>query len=223
MWADLYEKLSNSEKEEFKRLANFILARTFLLRDVYDAKEGMVRVNPEYRFVERHFELFMDYLQYSGWTLMKDSSYGVIVLENAYEYNRIRLDRLTTLILFTLRLIFEEEREKVTLRKEILTTTGQVVHKMLALSVVKRKPADRDLASGLRLLANHNVIQKVEGLWEEAENRFLILPSVLFIVTNQKISELYDTLKDAEENGGEQPENESADTDGILRGDEDGR
>lgn len=222
MWVELYDKLTNSEKEEFKRLANYILARTFLLRDVYDAKEGIIRVNPDYRFVERNYELFLDYLSYAGWTLMKDSSYGVIVLENAYEYNRIKLDRLTTLILFTFRLIFEEEREKVTLRKEILTTTGQVVHKMLTLSIVKRKPSDRDLASALRLLANHNVIQKVDGPWEEAETRLLILPSILFIITNQKIGELYDTLDDAEENDAGLPENESSDEEGVLRGDEDG-
>lgn len=223
MWAELYDKLTNSEKEEFKRLANYILARSFLLRDVYDAREGIIRVNPEYRFVERHFELFLDYLSYAGWTLMKDSSYGVIVLENAYEYNRIRLDRLTTLILFTFRLIFEEEREKVTLRKEVLTTTGQVVHKMLTLGIAKRKPPDRDLTSSLRLLAGHNIIQKVDGSWEEAGTRLLILPSILFIITNQKINELYAALEAEEENGGGQPEDEDTGGEEVLRGDEDGR
>ncbi|MCR4443430.1 MAG: DUF4194 domain-containing protein [Peptococcaceae bacterium] len=222
MWVELYDKLSNSEKEEFKRLLNLILSRTFIIRDVYDQKEGMIKVNPEYRFVERNFELFMDYLSYSGWTLMKDSSYGVIALENAYEYNRVRLDRLTTLMLFILRLIFEEEREKVTLRNEILTTTGQVVHKMITLGLLKRKPADREMAMSLRQLAYHNVIQRVEGAWEKADTKLLILPSILFIITNQGISRIYELLEaeNAAENGEAAEAAEAEEK--VIRGDENG-
>jgi hypothetical protein len=220
MWTELHEKLTNSEKEEFKRLLNLILSRTFLVRDVYDPKEGMIKVNPEYRFVERNFELFTEYLGFAGWTLEKDGNYGVIALGNAYEYNRVRLDRNTTLILFTLRLIFEEEREKVALRHEILTTTGQVVHKMIALGLVKRKPSDRDLTDALRRLAHHNVIEKVEGAWEEADTKILILPSILFIVTNEKISRIYEMLEsedmaeDGHDGDGEEKEEE------IIRGEE---
>ncbi|SFQ30706.1 DUF4194 domain-containing protein [Caldicoprobacter faecalis] len=215
MWVEEYEKLSNSEKEEFRRLLNLILSRTFIIRDVYDPKEGMMRVNPEYRFVERNFALFNEYLWFSGWALYKDSQYGVIALVNTYEYNRVRLDRNTTLILFILRLIFEEEREKVTLRKEVLTSTGQIVHKMLTLGLIKKKPSDRDLAEALRQLAYYNIIQKLEGRWEDPDNKLLILPSILFVVTNEKISRIYETLGDEEDSDQESEETEDQD---IIRG-----
>lgn len=211
MWVEEYEKLSNSEKEEFRRLLNLILSRTFIIRDVYDPKEGMMRVNPEYRFVERNFALFNEYLWFSGWALYKDSQYGVIALVNTYEYNRVRLDRNTTLILFILRLIFEEEREKVTLRKEVLTSTGQIVHKMLTLGLIKKKPSDRDLAEALRQLAYYNIIQKLEGRWEDPDNKLLILPSILFVVTNEKISRIYETLGDEEDSDQESEETEDQD------------
>lgn len=215
MWVEEYEKLSNSEKEEFRRLLNLILSRTFIIRDVYDPKEGMMRVNPEYRFVERNFALFNEYLWFSGWALYKDSQYGVIALVNTYEYNRVRLDRNTTLILFILRLIFEEEREKVTLRKEVLTSTGQIVHKMLTLGLIKKKPSDRDLAEALRQLAYYNIIQKLEGRWEDPDNKLLILPSILFVVTNEKISRIYETLGDEEDSDQESEEEEDQD---VIRG-----
>jgi hypothetical protein len=201
MWLEQYEKLTNSEKEEFRRLLCSLLAHTFMIRDIYDLKENMMKINPEYRFVERNYELFNDYLYYAGWTLQKDSNYGVIALQNVYEYNRVRLDRNTTLILYTLRLIFEEEREKVALRNEILTTVGQIVHKMITLGLIKKKPSDHDLIEALRQLDNYHVIQKIAGAWEEAESRFLILPSILFIVTNEKISklsEMYEAIDDAD-------------------------
>ena len=195
MWNELYDKLTNSDKEEFKRLLNLILSHTFIVRDIYDLKEGLVKVNPDYRFLERNFELFLDYLEFAGWTLEKDSNYGVIALSNTYEYNRVRLDRNTTMLLYTMRLIFEEEREKITLRHEILTTTGQIVHKLITLGLVKKKPSDKDLTDALRQLAFHNVIQKLEGSWEDAECKILILPSILFIVTNERISRIHEMME----------------------------
>ncbi|WP_161496674.1 DUF4194 domain-containing protein [Clostridium thermosuccinogenes] len=197
-----YEKLNNSEKEEFKHLANLLLSKTFITRDYYDLKESMMKVNPEYRFIERHFELFSDYFFYSGWAVLKDNQYGVISMENIYEYNRLKLDRSTTLMLYTIRLIYEEEREKISLRNEIMTTTGQIIHKMITMNIFRKKPSDRDISESLRLLSNHNLIQKISGQWEDADTKIMILPSVLFVLTNEKISRIHELL------GTEEPMNQ---------------
>ncbi|MGI6684504.1 MAG: DUF4194 domain-containing protein [Bacillota bacterium] len=222
MWHELYGKLTNWEKEEFKRLLNLVLSHTFIVRDLYDPKEGMMKVNSEYRFIERNFELFLEYLEFAGWSLDKDSNYGVISLRNIYDYNRLRLDRNTTMLLYTMRLIFEEEREKVALQHEILTTTGQIIHKLITLGLVKKKPSDKDLADAFRLLAYHNVIQKLEGTWEEAECKILILPSILFIVTNERISRIHEMMEDdngetdfSSENAGNEESEEE-----VIRGGE---
>ena len=153
-----------------------------------------MKVNPDYRFVERHFELFFNYFFYSGWAVNKDNQYGVISMENIYEYNRLKLDRFTTLMLYTIRLIFEEERERISLRNEIMTTTGQIIHKMITMNIFKKKPSDRDISESLRLLSNHNLIQKISGQWENADARIMILPSILFVLTNERISRIYDLL-----------------------------
>lgn len=195
MWHEQYEKLTNSEKEEFRRLVNLILSRTFIIRDIYSSKESLMKINPDYRFVERHFDCFLDYLSFGGWAISKDSNYGVISLLSTYEYNRVRFDKNATLMLYTLRLIFEEEREKVVLRNEALTTTSQLVQKMIVLGLVKKKPSDKDLTDGLRILSQYNILQKLDGPWEEPETKLLILPSILFIVTNEKISRIYEVFE----------------------------
>lgn len=219
MWADNFEKMNNSEKEEMKRLLNVLLSRTFIVRDVFDTKELLMKINPEYRFLERHFDMISEYLSYSGWDVRKDSQYGVISIENIYEYNKVRLDRFTTMVLYTVRLIYEEERERITLRNEIMTTTGQIIHKMIALNIFKRKPADREIMDSLRLLSNHNIIQKLSGSWESADTRMMILPSVLFVVTNERISRIHELI-DAEDN--QQPEIqieiEGSDEPEVIRG-----
>ncbi|HHW71376.1 MAG TPA: DUF4194 domain-containing protein [Clostridiales bacterium] len=216
MWLEEFERLTNSEKEEFKRIANLILSRTFIIRDIYDPKDNMLKINAEYRFVERYFQLFSDYLSYSGWTIYRDNNYGVIALENIYKYNRMRLNKNTTLMLYTLRLIFEEEREKVTLRKEIMTTTGQLIHKMLTIGLIDKKLPNKDIANGLRTLSYHNIIEKLEGVWEDPDTRILILPSILFVVTNERISKMYETLgfEDEEEIG------EYLDSQFVFRGED---
>jgi hypothetical protein len=220
MWNELYEKLNNSDKEEFRRLVNLLLSRNFVIRDVYDTKEGMMKISPEYRFIERNFELFVEYLGFAGWMLQKDGNYGVIALSNEYEYNRVRLDKNTTLILYTLRLIFEEEREKISLRNEILTTTGQMVHKMITLGIVSRKPSDKDLADGLRQLAYHNIIEKLDGPWEQADTKLLILPSILFVVTNEKISRMYETLENGDNGTANVDDSDDSEDNRVIRGDD---
>jgi len=216
MWNELYQKLTNSEKEEVKRLLNLLLCRTFIIRDIYDLKEDMRKINFDYRFIERHFPLFLEYLNCAGWTLEKDSNYGVISLSNSYGYNRVRLNKNTTLILYILRLIFEEEREKVSLRNEVTTSTGEIVSKMINLGVINKKPSDRELIDSLRQLANHNIIGKFKGSWEDPNTGLIIYPSILFVVTNEKISRIYEMFG-AEETG-EESDNDQVETEEIIRG-----
>jgi hypothetical protein len=199
VWAELHEALSSSDKEEFTRLVNLILSHTFIIRNTFNQKSMSMKINPDYRFVERHYDLFLDYLHYAGWALLKENDYGVIALENAYEQNRIRLGRGTTLILYILKLIFEEEREKVTLRHEILTTTGQIVQKMITLGLIPKRPAIKDLTESLRQLSYHNIIEKMDGPWHEPDTKILILPSILLIVSNASISRLQDEIAEGED------------------------
>ncbi len=213
---ELYEKLTNSEKEEFKRLLNLLLCRTFIIRDIYDLKEDRMKINPDYRFIERNFSLFLEYLGYSGWVMEKDNTYGVISLNNSYDYNRVKLNRITTLILYILRLIFEEEREKVFLRNEIKTTTGEVIRKMLNMGLINKKPSDKDLIDSFRQLSNHNITAKIDGSWEDGNTGLIIYPSILFVLTNEKISRIYEMA--CIEESVEENDNDVTESEKIIRG-----
>ena len=62
MIEEKYQRLSLSEQEQFSRVVNRLLSNTFLLVEDYDPAEGISKVNREYLFVERNFDLFQDYL-----------------------------------------------------------------------------------------------------------------------------------------------------------------
>ena len=212
MFESEFEKLNMTEQEAFRRIVNWLLAHTYLLQGNYAFEDNMKRTNPDYLFVERNFELFQNYLEYAGFRLERDSNYGVIFLSSSYEFNRIKLDKATTLMLYVLRLIYEEEREKLSLSRDIFTTTGDLVHKMISLGVIRRKPANLTLRDSLRTLNRFRIVEKVDGPWENADTRLLILPTILFIVTNERISNMYQLIDDEEEGEHEETEADAADS-----------
>ena len=212
MFEEAFEKLNLTEQEAFRRIVNWLLAHTYLLQGTYAFEDNMNRTNPDYLFVERNFELFQDYLEYAGFRLERDSNYGVIFLSSSYEFNRVKLDKATTLMLYVLRLIYEEEREKLSLSRDIFTTTGDLVHKMLSLGVIKRKPANLTLRDSLRTLNRFRIVEKVDGPWENADTRLLILPTILFIVTNERISNMYQLIDKEETGEHEETEADAADS-----------
>lgn len=203
-WVRLYSQMNQTESMLFKRLVNLLLSKTFLLRDDYDLKEGRLRVHPDYRFVERHIEIFSGYLDLGGWTLHRDNSYGVIYLNSSHDYNRFQFNKFQTLVLFTLRIIFEERREEVQIRNEVIVETNELVQKMIVLGILDKKPAMKELGDTLRLMSGFNLVNRIEGgKWEAPETRLMILPSILFVIPNEKISllnDLTETQEQTEEN-----------------------
>ena len=136
-----YDRFSLTDKENFARIVNLLLSHTFLLVEEYDFREGISRVNKDYLFVERNYELFRQYFEMAGFGLSRDSHYGVISLSSRFDGTRVRLDKLSTIMVYALRLIYEEGRENLTLTKEVILTTGDLVHKLINLGAVKKKPS----------------------------------------------------------------------------------
>ncbi|AQS59601.1 DUF4194 domain-containing protein [Desulforamulus ferrireducens] len=196
MWAEDWEKLTDRDKEEFMRVVNLLLSKTFILRDEYDPKTKSLLINKDFRFVERHHSLMEAYLGVAGWCLQNDSYRGVIAAYNRFGSNRYRLDKHTTYFLYTLRLIYEESREKVSLAKQCTTTVGDMVEKMFYLGLLDKKPPDVNLREGLNTLKRFNLIEKIEGDWTKADTRLVIYPSIEMLVSNEKISKLYEQLKE---------------------------
>ncbi|PKM83203.1 MAG: hypothetical protein CVU89_00135 [Firmicutes bacterium HGW-Firmicutes-14] len=201
MWAEKWEKLTERDKEGFTRVVNLLLNKTFILRDEYDSKTKNMVINRDFRYIERHHSLIEEYLSVAGWHVQNDSYRGVMAAYNRFGTNRYRLDKYTTYFLYTLRLIYEESREKIALSKQCITTVGEMVEKMFYLGLVDKKPPDTGLREGLNTLKRFSIIEKIEGEWTRADTRIIIYPSIELLVTNEKISSLYnDQVEEGEDN-----------------------
>lgn len=198
MWSEDFEKLSAYEKEEFRRISNYLLSHTYMLRYIYDASEQMTLPNSDYRMATRLYSLLFDYFAVTGWRLEKDDNYGMMSLINIFDNNRLRIDRFTTLFLYTCRLIYEEEREHSNNFHIIKTDTQTVVEKMRTLGLLEKgKSTQKERIEAQRTLAHYNIIQKMEkSAWSAEGNQILILPSILMIVSNQGINDMMCQLEE---------------------------
>jgi hypothetical protein len=153
--------------------------------------------------VNRLFECMREYFSVSGWKLEKDDNYGVISLINEFDSNRLRMDRFTTLFLYTCRLIYEEGREQGDNLHIIHTDTGAVVEKMRFLGLLERgKTTQKERLEAQRALAHFNIIQKKESTaWSPEGNGLLIFPSILSIISNQGINDMMLELEELRAEG----------------------
>lgn len=197
MFSEDFLKIPPSDQNEFSTVVNRLLLKGFVVRDIFDTKEKAIRTNPDYRYLERYFDLVNDYLKYSGWVIDKDYALGVIALTNINNENRMRLDRETSLILFALRLIYEEKKnESNDVTQAIYLTTPGLIKLMKdhGIKLLNKNLSARGVARSLRFLANHNIIAKVSGSFDEGNVNFYILPSVVYALDNDKIVAMSNAL-----------------------------
>lgn len=206
MFQEEYEKLSTNEKGEFKKIVSHLLAHTYLIREEYNFDADVKVLDQDFIFAEWNIEMISEYLSYAGFSVEKDTEYGVIAVSSDNPDNRVSFNKLTTLMIYTLRLIYEEEREKLTLIKEVFTSVGDLINKMITLGAIPKKPSNAEMEKSLRALKKYNLIRKVDGPWSDAHTRMLILPSILFVVTNEQISNLSELVKTKEKDDEEADE-----------------
>ena len=191
MWLDTYNNLTNAEKERFAKLINYLLNKTFVTREIFESKDKIGKINADYRFIERFYDLFEGYLKVINYVLRTDEVIGVIYVENDYGYNKLRLDKLTTLVLFTLRTIYDEEKEKNATSSVVYISIASLIYKLLELKIVAKKPTMKDMIESIRLLITQNILTKIEGNIEDSSCQLAILPTILLVVSNEKIDAIY--------------------------------
>lgn len=206
MFIEEYSELTNLDKEHFKRILSVLFSKTFIVNRIYDTRQNTFKSNSDYRFIDRNIELFREYLEIAGFRLIKDSNYEVIYIENEFGYNKKRLDKNTTIFLYALRLKFDEDRDKIKLNTDTIVTVSDIIKTLIDVGAYSKKPSDIEIRTALSNLISFNIIQKVEGILEKPETKIMILPSILFVITNEKITALSQSINRLEEN--EEYENE---------------
>lgn len=202
--------LTDKELERFRILCNQLLSRTFVLRTVYKQGKGRVN-NPDYTFLISHFELFRDYLSLLDWDLLRDENNGYCYVQNTDEANRRSLNKVPTAIVLALRLLYDENQERMGLEHDVICAVHEVLEKVVTEHpILPAKPNMDEVKRTLTYLENHCIVERLEGRFNQATCRFAILPTILTVVPSDRLNLIVTEMK-KEETPSEEPEEGPAD------------
>ena len=202
---DDYDSLGVSDKGMFAKVVNSLLFHTFVNLYVFDRDSDKKRTNPEYLFADRNFQLFEEYFDMAGIRLRRDENYGIIFIQQGDEGVKEKFDKLTTQFLYMLRIMYDEERDKLSLSSYVPVNLADVVQRMISLSVFMRKPSNEVLRQIFSRLMRFRIVVKISGTIEKGDARYLIIPTILFIVPNEKVSAITRMI---DESGNEEEESD---------------
>lgn len=196
---EAFENLTSRDQELFAHCVNSLMLKSFILRETYDKKIKMMKPNPDYSFLEKNIDLVRDYLSLSGWIVEKDSQLGIIMIQNEYQDNRIRMDFMTSLMIYALRYAYEIQKEANPMLEEVYFSSASLIQLMIDKSLITqdKRPSFTSLASSYRFLENHNIIARISGDYRDRDLQFYILPSILYIIDNERINAIFDLVQNA--------------------------
>lgn len=207
-WEAQYQRLSETGKEQFARLIGVLLQHSFILQDKFDSKTQSTQRNKDYRFVVQHLLLFETYLLAGGWSIKNDDTYGYVVIEHRHGSHRKSLDKLTTNLLYVLRLIYEEEREKLRMSHHVYTTLGDLHRMMENFLLQDKKVRKGTLQDALSTLKSYQIIELINGLEIADDAKILIYPSILYVVSNERLRILEQQIAEFNSEEVDEPEEE---------------
>ena len=207
---DFIHGATSKELEQFKSVCNQLLSRTYIVRTLYRPGKGRV-TNPDYTFLSLHYEAVQEYLSLLDWDLRKDDLNGYFYVINTDEANRCNLSKRETAILLALRMIYEENQERLGLEQDAVCTVRDVLEKVVTdYAILPAKPNMDEVKRALTLLENHSIIQRIEGKFNQSGCEFAILPTVLAAVSGEKLNDVVSVLC-KEDDADEETEEDTAD------------
>ncbi|MCD8376262.1 MAG: DUF4194 domain-containing protein [Oscillospiraceae bacterium] len=207
---DFLTEATARELEQFKAVCNQLLSRTYIVRTLYRPGKGRIN-NPDYTFLSIHYQQVRDYLSLLDWDLRKDEMNGFFYVRNTDEANRCNLNKKETAILLALRMIYDENQERLGLEQDAVCTVRDVLEKVVTdYAILPARPNMDEVKRTLTLLEHHAVIQRIEGKFNRSDCKLAILPTVLAAVSSEKLNDVVSVLR-REEDDDEETDADSAD------------
>lgn len=199
MSLDHLKEYSQKELDQFKAVCNQLLSRTFVTKSLYRPEKGWIN-NPDYYFLVSHFEDVHDYLLFLDWQLNRDDFNGYFYVLNTDEANRANLNKTATAILLALRMIYDESRERLGLEHDAVITVRDLLEKVVTdYAILSARPNMDEVKRALTILENHSVILRIQGRLNSPSCKLAILPTILTVVSSEKLNAIVSVLKKEED------------------------
>lgn len=194
---DFENILGPVSKDKFKQNANKLLNECFILKDLTDTKNCYYNILKEKDLYRAYFDLL-------GYDIVINEEYGVIALNNIYGTGRIRLRLLDSIILLFLRIIYIEERKKLSQADHVIVYVDELYERYRSMKNERIKK--QDMRSALGLLKKYHIISNLDADMGNPDTRLRIFPSVILAFDTNELNRVYEETNARLEkyiNGGE--------------------
>lgn len=189
---------TTKELEQFKTVCNQLLSHTYIVRTLYQTGKGRID-NPDYTFLSIYYEQVQAYLSLLDWEVRWDDLHGYFYVQNTDEVNRCNLNKKETAILLALRMIYDENQERLGLEQDAICTVRDILEKVVTdYAILPARPNMDEVKRALTRLENHSVIQCIEGKFNQGHCKIAILPTILTAVSSKKLHDVASILRKEE-------------------------
>ena len=180
--------LENVPKDKFKATANKLINECFILKKNKDTVS-------DYNFILNYRDYFISLFDVLGYELVIQEDYGVIGINNPAGTGRIHLKKIESMLLLILRLLYIEERKKISQTTDVIVTVERVYDKYNMLKM-QNKLDKTTLRNSMGLFRRYHLIQNLDADMSNPDTRVIIYPSILLAVANTSLDDMYQAAKD---------------------------
>ncbi len=196
----LEQFLGNVSKDKFRQNANKLLNECFILKECSDTKNS-------YYFILKEKDLFNTFFDLLGYELIINDSFGIISLNNIFGTGRIKLRKLESILLLIVRLIYIEEKKKLSPNDSVIVQTDEIYDRYRSLTGSRLKK--HEMKSTLGMLKRYHIINNIDTDMGDPETRIQIYSSVILSLDSGELNSVYEKSNDRMNkymNGGESDE-----------------
>ena len=185
---EFIDVLENVPKDKFRATANKLLNECFIIKKNKDTIS-------DYNFISNYRDYFISLFDLLGYELVIQEDQGVIGINNPAGTGRIHLKKIESMLLLILRLLYIEERKKVSQTGDVVVIVDQVYDKYNMLKM-KNKLDKTTLRNSMGLFRRYHLIQNLDADMSNPDTRVIIYPSILLAVANSSLDDMYQAAKD---------------------------
>ena len=185
---EFIDVLENVPKDKFRATANKLLNECFILKKNKDTIS-------DYNFILNYRDYYISLFDVLGYELVIQEDQGVIGINNPAGTGRIHLKKIESMLLLILRLLYIEERKKISQTGDVVIIVDQVYDKYNMLKM-QNKLDKTTLRNSMGLFRRYHLIQNLDADMSNPDTRVIIYPSILFAVANASLEDMYQAAKD---------------------------
>lgn len=184
-----YPKLEHAQQDLFRRVITRLLSGHII------TPGEALRPDRDWRFAERYQDLIDGYLRIGGWRLDLDRSMQLCRAIHEAGEQRVRFNKLESLVLCTLRLVYHEQMRAANESERCAVKVGELRERLSAAGRAPYLVQRRALADALRRLQRHALVSIDRGFQCADAEVITVTPLIAKVLAPDKVAELAERIR----------------------------